>query len=116
MGKRFSLKTKAGCSRLLAIFIALILVCGFLGQLVQTNGGKIKIESVTIDARGAQLNGELYYPAGTTGNDKMPAIIVNHGGGCIYGTMKNIAEEIARRGYVVLDLLTKSSINLVSML
>lgn len=104
MGKRFSLKTKAGCSRLLAIFIALILVCGFLGQLVQTNGGKIKIESVTIDARGAQLNGELYYPAGTTGNDKMPAIIVNHGGGCIYGTMKNIAEEIARRGYVVFNV------------
>ncbi len=104
MEKRFSLKTKAGCSRLLAVFIALILVCGFCAQLVQTNGGKVKVESIVIDARGAQLTGELYYPAGTTGEDKMPAVIVNHGGGCIYGTMKNIAEEIARRGYVVLNV------------
>lgn len=104
MKERFSLKTKAGCNRLLAIFIALILVCGFFAQLVQTNGGTVKVESITIDARGAQLTGELYYPAGTIGDDKIPAIIVNHGGGCIYGTMKNIAEEIARRGYVVFNV------------
>jgi len=102
--KFFTFKTKRGCSRLLALFIALILVSSFLAQLVQTDGGSIKVESITIDARGAELNGELYYPAGTTGNDKMPCVIVNHGGGCIYGSMKNIAGELARRGFVVFNV------------
>ena len=103
MGK-FTLKTKAGCNRLLAIFIVLIFVSSFFAQLVQTDGGKVKVEPITIDARGAELSAELYYPVGTTGNDNLPAVIVNHGGGCIYGTMKNIAEEIARRGFVVLNV------------
>lgn len=104
MMERFSFKTKEGCSRLLALFIILILLSSFLGQLSQTDGGAIKIESIVLDAQGAELNGELYYPAGTTSNDKLPAVIVNHGGGCIYGTMKNIAQEIARRGFVVFNV------------
>ena len=81
MMERFSFKTKEGCSRLLALFIILILLSSFLGQLSQTDGGAIKIESIVLDAQGAELNGELYYPAGTTSNDKLPAVIVNHGGG-----------------------------------
>lgn len=102
--KALTLKTKQGCNRLLAIFIAIILISSFFAQLVQTDGGTVKVESITIDARGAELNAELYYPVGTIGDDKMPAVIVNHGGGCIYGTMKNLAEEIARRGFVVLNV------------
>ena len=102
--KTFTLKTKSGCNRLLALFIVLILVSSFFAQLVQTDGGKIKIEPIMIDARGAELSAELYYPAGTTGDNKYPAVIVNHGGGCIYGTMKNTAEELARRGFVVLNV------------
>ena len=102
--KSFTLKTRAGCKKLLALFIALILISSFFAQLVQTNGGTVKVEPIMIDARGAELSAELYYPVGTTGDDKLPAVIVNHGGGCIYGTMKNIAEEIARRGFVVLNI------------
>lgn len=102
--KGLTLKTKAGCNKLLAIFIALILISGFFGQLVQTSGGTVKVEPIVIDARGAELSAELYYPVGTVGDDKMPAVIVNHGGGCIYGTMKNMAEELARRGFVVLNV------------
>ena len=104
MMKSFTLKSKAGCKKLLALFIVLILVSSFFAQLVQTNGGTIKVEPIMIDARGAELSAELYYPAGTIGDDKLPAVIVNHGGGCIYGTMKNIAEELARRGFVVLNI------------
>lgn len=102
--QKLTLKTSQGCGRIMAIFIAIILVCGFCAQLVQTDGGRIKVEPIMLDARGAELNGELYYPAGTTGNDKMPAVIVNHGGGCVYGTMKNIAQELARRGFVVFNV------------
>ncbi len=102
--KKLTLKTKSGCNRLLAIFIAIILISSFFAQLVQTNGGTVKIEPITIDARGAELTGELYYPVGTIGDDKLPAVIVNHGGGCIYGAFKNLSEEIARRGFVVLNI------------
>lgn len=101
---KLTLTTKEGCGRLLAIFIAVILVSGLCAQFVQTDGGRIKVEPIMLDARGAELSGELYYPAGTTGNDKMPAVIVNHGGGCVYGTMKNMAQELARRGFVVFNV------------
>ncbi len=103
-GKRkLSFRTKSGCKRLLAIFICLILVSSLFACLIQTNFGSVKVEHVTIDARGAELAAELYYPAGTTSHDSLPAVIVNHGGGCIYGATKNLAEELARRGFVVIN-------------
>ena len=102
--RKLSFKTKSGCHRLLAIFIALILVSSFFACLIQTDFGTVKVEHITIDARGAELTAELYYPAGTTGHDSLPAVIVNHGGGCIYGAIKNLAEELARRGFVVINV------------
>ena len=101
---KLTLTTKEGCGRLLAIFIAVILVSGLCAQFVQTDGGRIKVYPIMLDARGALLRGEIYYPACTTGNEKMPAVIVNHGGGCVYGTMKNMAQELARRGFVVFNV------------
>ena len=103
-GKVFGFFSKQSCIRLALLCAAIILVSSFFAQLVQTDMGKVKIEHITIDARGAELDGELYYPAGTTSHDSMPAVIVNHGGGCTYGTMKNMAEEIARRGFVVFNV------------
>lgn len=86
--RKLNLKTKRGCTRILAIFIALIIVSSFFACLIQADFGTVKVEHITIDARGAELTAELYYPAGTTGHDSMPAVIVNHGGGCIYGAIK----------------------------
>lgn len=102
--RKLNLKTKRGCTRILAIFIALIIVSSFFACLIQADFGTVKVEHITIDARGAELTAELYYPAGTTGHDSMPAVIVNHGGGCIYGAIKNLAEELARRGFVVMNV------------
>lgn len=42
--KYFTLKTKQGSKRLLALFICLILLCSFLARLVQTDFGTIKVE------------------------------------------------------------------------
>ena len=103
-GKPFGFYSKQSCVRLALLCAAIIFVSSFFAQLVQSNLGKVKIEPISIDARGAELDGELYYPAGTTSHDSLPAVIVNHGGGCTYGTMKNMAEEIARRGFVVLNV------------
>ena len=103
-GKFFGFGTKQGCVRLALLCAAIIFISSFFAQLIQTDFGEIKIEKITIDARGAELTGELYYPAGTTSHDSLPAVITNHGGGCTYGTMKNTAEEIARRGFVVFNV------------
>jgi len=60
-GKRkLTLTTKSGCTRLLAIFIALILVSSLFACLIQSDFGTVKVEHVTIDARGAELTAELY--------------------------------------------------------
>ena len=40
---RFSLRTKAGCCRVLAICLAVILVCGLFAHVLSTNMGKVKI-------------------------------------------------------------------------
>lgn len=100
----FSLKTKAGCWRLFVLLLATIFVFSFCAQLITSAGGSIKVQKITIDARGANLEGDLYYPAGISDQDKIPAIVVVHGGGVNKGNYKGIAEELARREFVVLNL------------
>lgn len=102
--KKLTLKTKEGCCRLLAIFICSILLFSFIACIFSTNGFTIKIEDITIDQRGATLNGQLYYPARTSDEDSYPAIVVTHGGGCNYEVMRGVAESIARHGYVVFNV------------
>ena len=104
IGKKFTLSTISGCLRLVGLFLIIILVSSFFARLVSTSGGKIRVKQITFDARGANLNGELYYPAGTSDRDSLPAIIVTHGGGCTYGVTRGIAQELSRRGFVVLNV------------
>lgn len=101
--KKFTLKTPEGCKRLLWLCIVIILLSGLLARVVTTDGNRIKCEQITIDARGAALNAELYYPAWTSDKDSFPAVILTHGGGCTYETFKGIAQELARRGFVVMN-------------
>lgn len=102
--KKLTLKTKEGCWRLLIIFLALIVLFSCAARLVSSDAGKIKVSRVTFDSRGATITADLFYPAGTTDEDKLPAVLVGHGAGVTRGIMKGIAEEIARRGYVVLNV------------
>ena len=104
MNKKFTLKTKEGSARLFTLCIVLILLFSFVACIFSSNGFTVKIEHVTLDARGATLNGELYYPAATSDQDKLPAVIVAHGGGCAYGVVRGLAEELARRGFVVFNV------------
>lgn len=99
-----TLKTKAGCWHLFLILVAAILVFSFCAQMITTRGGHIKVQKMTIDARGAKLEGDLYYPAGISDEDKLPAVIVVHGGGVNKGNYKGIAEELARREFVVFNV------------
>ena len=102
--KFFTLRSKKGCARLFVLFLCLVIVCSFFARMVSTSGGTVKISRVTIDSRGAIIDGELYYPVGTSDEDSLPAIITAHGGGVEKGVMRGTAEELARRGFVVLNV------------
>ena len=99
--KFFTWRTKSGCWRLLSLFLVIIVVFGFMGKMFESDFGKSKVSLIETDFRGAKLSGELFYPAGTSSHDSLPAIVVAHGGANTYGTVKNIAQEFARRGFVV---------------
>lgn len=101
--KKFTLATKDGCKRLLALFLVVILSCSFLGALISSNFGKVKVTTVKFDARGAAIDADLYVPLGVSDSDKLPAVITIHGGGVVKGVMKPFAEELSRRGFVVLN-------------
>ncbi|MBQ6214389.1 MAG: hypothetical protein IJJ67_03110 [Oscillospiraceae bacterium] len=102
--KKLTLKTEDGCRRLLAIFLVILLLASCVARVVQTDGGKIKVEKVNFDSRGASINAELYYPAYTSDRDSLPGIVVTHGGGCTLGVTKGMSQELARRGFVVLNV------------
>lgn len=102
--KKFTLKTREGSARLFAIFLALVLVFSFCARLMSTDGGDVKISKVAIDSRGAIIDADLYYPAGTSDRDKLPAVLVAHGGGVEKGVAKGMSDELARRGFVVLNV------------
>lgn len=102
--ERFSLKTFAGCMRWVALLLVIIIICSAVAQMISTQSGKIKVDQIAIDSRGATLTAELYYPVGTNDKDKLPAIVVTHGAGVTAGNYKGITEELARRGFVVLSV------------
>lgn len=102
--KRLTVKTARGCRLLLAISIVIVLLFSFFAHLLTTNGGTVKLTRVTIDARGASMEGELYYPVGTTDEDNLPAVVVTHGAGITHIVTKGISQELARRGFVVLNI------------
>lgn len=102
--KKFTLKTYEGSKRLFALFLVILLVSALLARAFQNDFGKIKVEQVSFDSRGAIFNAELYYPVGTSDRDNLPAIVTTHGGGCTNGVTKGLASELARRGFVVLNV------------
>lgn len=99
--KKWSLTTLDGCKKLLAISLILILLFSCAARAMVTGMGSIKNERVRIDARGAVLDGELYYPAGIDDQANLPCVIVTHGAGCTHRVMNGICLELARRGFVV---------------
>lgn len=102
--KAFPVSTADGCRRLFAMLLVIILAASFMAAGFSSDWGRIKIQNIQIDARGAEINGDLYYPAGTTDEDKLPAVVIAPGAGVVKENMRGIAEELAKRGYVVFNV------------
>ena len=102
--KALSFSTVEGCRRLLAIFTALILVSSYFAYMLACDWGKIKVNDIAFDSRGAVMQATLYTPRIVHAGDNLPAILVTHGTSCSNSTVNGVAEELASRGFVVLSL------------
>jgi len=102
--KKFTLKTASGSWRFLALFLAIVLLCSAVSQLIITQGYKIQVSTVTYEVRGAELNFELYKPTDASSANKLPCIILSHGGSESLAANSINAWELAKRGFVVLNV------------
>ena len=99
-----SLQTRSGCKKMIWLFICLILLFSFAASMIASSSGKVSITNVKFDARGAIQDADLYMPVGTNSHSSLPCVILSHGGGCTKDTMSGYASELARRGFVVLNV------------
>lgn len=100
----FTFNTAEGCRRTLAVLGAVILVSSFFAYMLACDWGRVKINEISIDAKGSVLQATLYTPRRVSADKKLPAILVTHGMSCTNSTVNGLAEEFARRGFVALSL------------
>ncbi|MBQ4651633.1 MAG: alpha/beta hydrolase, partial [Oscillospiraceae bacterium] len=99
-----ALKTPKGRKIALAVLLIVVIACSSIASLLVTSGGKVVVREIRIDRRGGILSAELYTPKGISAEDSLPAVVVTHGGSCSNGVVSGIAQELARRGFVVLNV------------
>ncbi|WP_320129099.1 alpha/beta hydrolase [uncultured Sphaerochaeta sp.] len=102
--KKLTFSTMEGCKKILAILVAIILLSSFFAYMLASDWGKLKINDISFDSRGSVMQATLYTPRIVSVDDKLPAILVTHGMSCTKSTVNGIAEEFARRGFVVLSV------------
>lgn len=101
--KKFTLKTKEGAWRVFGIMLAIMLLFAFLSNVLSTNGYKVQRTRVSLDVRGADLAFEVWRPVGVSSDDKLPVIMLSHGGSEMLSCTSLYAWEFARRGFVVIN-------------
>ncbi len=89
---------------LLAFSVILVLIGGGLSLSTQSsNGVKIK-QTEFVGSNGIKQSGKLYIPPGATAENPAPGITAIHGYINSRDTMEPVSLELARRGYVVLNV------------
>jgi pimeloyl-ACP methyl ester carboxylesterase len=89
----------------LILGVALVIVAGVIGWLVETNGGQVAVRDVRfIGTNGVRMSALLYVPKSATAKTPAPGILAVHGYINSRETQSGFAIELARRGYVVLAL------------
>ena len=94
----WSLKTRKSCLRMLLILLCGILLFSLLAAVISSSGMQVKISHLKIDARGAELDMDLYAPRGVSDTDQLPCVILAHGRGATKNVARGFAEELSRRG------------------
>lgn len=102
--KFFTFGTSKGCFRLLCLFLVLIVLFSLAAQLITTRNHKIEISDIVLDVRGGDLHMELYRPANADSTMAYPCVLLTHGGSESLAADSMMAWELARRGFVVLNI------------
>jgi hypothetical protein len=97
---------KCGKSGLWVVILTLIIfIVSFFASMIQSDWGKVDIETVHFAARDGQtVVYDLYHPKTATTEEKAPLIIVIAGFQRSRETQGHIALEFARRGFVVINI------------
>lgn len=90
---------------LLIVSLLLVLIGSSLGGWINTGAGEAVVKDVKyVGTNGFAWFARLYIPKGVTNENPAPAIFMSHGGDGVNEAMGNTALELARRGYVVLNI------------
>lgn len=91
-------------TRMLIIAIALVVLGGIISLGVRSNGGVTVKHTVFAGGNGIMRAGTLYIPPGASDKNPAPGIVAIHGYINTRDTMQPVSLELARRGYVVLNV------------
>jgi pimeloyl-ACP methyl ester carboxylesterase len=85
--------------------VLIVLVAGIVAFSVQTAGGKVQIRDVRfVGSNGTVMSALLFVPKSATAKTPAPGILAVHGYINSRETQSGFAIELARRGYVVLEM------------
>lgn len=101
--KKFTLKTKKGSWRLFALLVVIMLFFALLSNVISTGFYRVQRSRVVFDVRGADIAVEIWRPVNVSSEDKLPAVMLSHGGSEMLGCTSLYAWELARRGIVVIN-------------
>lgn len=87
------------------ILLAIMVLGGFLGNVVATDGGKSSMTEVSFKGSADNVvSAYLFQPKTATAENKAPAVILAYGGTGLKDFMVNISIELARRGIVAMPV------------
>jgi pimeloyl-ACP methyl ester carboxylesterase len=95
------------CTYIRVFALGLVLV--FLGVLIaalnQTDMGRVKIKQLSVVSdEGNAIKAVMYLPENASKETPAPCLLAVHGGNSSRYAMSNIAQEFARRGFVVVSI------------
>jgi fermentation-respiration switch protein FrsA (DUF1100 family) len=95
----------SGYALLLTIALSMIFIGGLFGGLVQSDWGKVSVSGADFPTRdGQHVSADLYKPKSATFENKAPLIVVVAGFQRSKETQSGISLELARRGFVVINI------------
>ncbi|MDL2292813.1 hypothetical protein LJC17_04435 [Acholeplasma sp. OttesenSCG-928-E16] len=87
------------------ILFLVICICSLFASLIQTDFGKVSVSNHYFDARDNQTVAyDLYVPDSATEENKAPLIVVIAGFQRSKETQGHVALELARRGFVIINI------------
>lgn len=87
------------------VLLLIIMVASLIASLIHTDFGQVTIEKVMFEARDNQIVAyDIYQPKTATEENKAPLIVVIAGFQRSRETQQHVALELARRGFVIINI------------